>query len=61
MKVSDSILNLVNTLNENLVEAAKHESGNNAAGTRLRKVLQEVANCCKDLRAQVQTERNERK
>jgi hypothetical protein len=61
MKVSDSILNMINTLNENVTEATKHESGNHAAGTRLRKILQDVATCCKDLRAQVQTERNERK
>jgi len=61
MKVTDCVLKMVDDLNESLIEATKHESGNNAAGTRLRKVLQEVANCCKELRGQVQEERNARK
>lgn len=61
MKVSDGILNLIDALQQNLVEATKHEAGNHAAGTRLRKVLQDIATSCKDMRAQIQAERNERK
>tara|TARA_R110002124_G_scaffold150262_1_gene316653 strand:- start:786 stop:968 length:183 start_codon:yes stop_codon:yes gene_type:complete len=60
MSVTTSVNNLIENLTEALDEAAKHESGNNAAGTRLRKQLQDVVNTCKTLRKQVQEERNTR-
>jgi|TARA_B100000287_G_scaffold282636_1_gene266323 hypothetical protein len=60
MSVTTSVNNLIETLTTALTDAEKHESGNNAAGTRLRKQLQEVVNTCKTLRKQVQEERNTR-
>ena len=55
-----TVENLITTLTEALDEAEKHTNGNNAAGARLRKTLQTVANTCKDLRKTVQNERNDR-
>ena len=60
MSVSTSVNDLIETLTTALADAEKHESGNNAAGTRLRKQLQEVVTTCKTLRKQVQEERNTR-
>jgi hypothetical protein len=60
MSVTTSVNNLIQNLTEALDDAGKHESGNNAAGTRLRKQLQDVVNTCKTLRKQVQEERNTR-
>ena len=60
MSVTTSVNNLIQNLTEALDDATKHESGNNAAGTRLRKQLQDVVNTCKTLRKQVQEERNTR-
>tara|TARA_R100000005_G_C4982013_1_gene191544 strand:+ start:192 stop:392 length:201 start_codon:yes stop_codon:yes gene_type:complete len=55
-----TVENMITTLTEALSEAEKHTNGNNAAGGRLRKALQNVANTCKDLRKTVQEERNAR-
>lgn len=52
---------LVEKLSESLKDAAKHDRGVDAAGARLRKKLQDISVCCKELRAEVQVERNERK
>ena len=60
MSVTTSVNDLIETLTTALTDAENHESGNNAAGTRLRKQLQEVVNTCKTLRKQVQEERNTR-
>jgi hypothetical protein len=43
------------------VENAKFEKGNNAAGTRARKALQEMTVLAKMRRAEISTTRNERK
>ena len=60
MSTTTIVQNLITTLTDALTDAEKHETGNNAAGTRLRKSLQEVANTCKTLRKTVQEERNSR-
>jgi hypothetical protein len=60
MSTTTIVQNLITTLTDALTDAEKHEVGNNAAGTRLRKSLQEVANTCKTLRKTVQEERNSR-
>jgi len=41
-----------------LGDAQKHDKGNKAAGTRLRKAMQTVAVGCKNGRKQVSAERN---
>jgi hypothetical protein len=60
MSTTTIVQNLITTLTDALTDAEKHETGNNAAGTRLRKSLQEVVNSCKTLRKTVQEERNSR-
>jgi molybdenum-dependent DNA-binding transcriptional regulator ModE len=60
MSVATSVNDMIENLNDVLTDAQKHENGNNAAGTRLRKSLQEVVNTCKALRKQVQEERGDR-
>jgi hypothetical protein len=60
MSTTTEVKNLITTLTEALNDAEKHEDGNNAAGTRLRKSLQQVATTCKTLRKVVQEERTTR-
>ena len=61
MSTSDRIQELIDFLNANLKDSDKHGRGNYAAGTRLRKALQAAIKECRDIRAQVQEERKERK
>jgi hypothetical protein len=61
MSASNSVETLVEKLTEALNDAQKHDRGVDAAGARLRKRLQDVSVCCKELRAEVQEERNSRK
>jgi len=60
MSTTTEVKNLITTLTEALTDAEKHEDGNNAAGTRLRKSLQHVVTTCKALRKVVQEERTSR-
>lgn len=60
MSVTNKVENLITTLSDALTDATKHDTGNNAAGGRLRKALQEIVTTCKDLRKTVQDERNTR-
>ena len=61
MNTSDRIQELIDFLCANLKDSDKHERGNYAAGTRLRKALQAAIGDCRDIRKQVQDERQERK
>ena len=47
---TETITAMIETLTEALTDVEKHETGNNAAGGRLRKSLQTVATGCKTLR-----------
>ena len=58
MSIEQSVKELINLLSDSLGDAMKHDSGNNAAGGRVRKTLQTVAATCKELRKQVQQERS---
>jgi hypothetical protein len=60
MSATTEVQTLITELTEALSDAEKHENGNNAAGTRLRKALQTVANGCKTLRKTVQEQRTSR-
>ena len=60
MSAINEVQSIIETLTEALDDAAKHDAGNNAAGTRLRKSLQGVATDCKVLRKTVQETRNTR-
>jgi uncharacterized protein (DUF2461 family) len=61
MSVKDTLQQLIDDLTVSLADAAKHERGNHAAGTRLRKTLQRVVHDCRELRQAIQDERSDRK
>lgn len=56
--VETELTNLITTLNNALSDATKFDGGNQAAGTRVRKALQTVANGSKDLRKTIQEIKN---
>ena len=58
MSVKGSLEQVVQQLTEALADAEKTDSGNKAAGTRVRKAAQGAANALKDLRKQVLESRN---
>jgi alkylhydroperoxidase family enzyme len=58
MSVSQELLNAVEAWK---VEDEKFSAGNNAAGTRARKALQEVAKLVKTRRGEITEEKNARK
>ena len=61
MNTSDRIQELIDHLTATMTDSSKHGRGNYAAGTRLRKALQEAISECRDIRAQVLDERKSRK
>jgi hypothetical protein len=56
--MTDNIQSMIDTLSDALGDASKHDKGNKAAGTRLRKAMQTVAVSCKEGRKQVSADRN---
>ena len=60
MSVESMVQGMIDTLNEALGDAAKHDRGNSAAGTRVRKAMQSCKNCAQDVRIQVQSDKNTR-
>ena len=53
MSISEKIANLQNILSEIQQDASKTDSGNKAAGTRVRKALKSIENQTKEIRKQV--------
>jgi len=49
---------MIDDLTESLGDAAKHDKGNSAAGTRVRKAMQAAKNTAQDVRKQVQADKN---
>ena len=58
MTVRDMIQDMINELTEALSDAEKHDSGNNAAGTRVRKVMQSCKNLAQAVRLRGQGAKN---
>ena len=58
MSVKDSLEQVVQQLTEAPADAERADSGNKAAGTRVRKAAQGAANALKELRKQVIEVRN---
>ncbi len=56
--VENLITQLIDNLNETLNDAVKHDNGNNAAGTRVRKAMQQLKTDAQTVRIQVQNDRN---
>ena len=51
---------MIDALNDAIGDAGKHDRGNNAAGTRVRKAMQAAKNTAQDVRKQVQADKNSR-
>ena len=58
MSVEAMVQAMINDLNAALVDAAKHDKGNSAAGTRVRKAMQECKAAAQAVRVQVQNDKN---
>ena len=60
MSVETMVQGMIDALTDALGDAAKHDRGNSAAGTRVRKAMQACKGCAQDVRKQVQSDKNTR-
>ena len=60
MSVESMVQGMIDTLTDAMGDAAKHDRGNSAAGTRVRKAMQACKGCAQDVRKQVQSDKNTR-
>ena len=60
MSVETMVQGMIDALTDALGDAAKHDRGNSAAGTRVRKAMQSCKGCAQDVRKQVQSDKNTR-
>jgi hypothetical protein len=58
MSVEAMVNKMIEDLNEALADAVKHDKGNAAAGTRVRKAMQAAKASAQDVRAKVQADKN---
>ncbi len=58
MSVEAMVQGMIDTLNDAMGDAAKHDRGNSAAGTRVRKAMQSIKGSAQDVRKQVQADKN---
>ncbi|MBT3421149.1 MAG: histone H1 [Euryarchaeota archaeon] len=52
------VQNMIEELNSALVDAVKHDKGNSAAGTRVRKAMQDCKATAQAIRVQVQNDKS---
>ena len=60
MSVKSQVETMLETLGNALRDAEKHDGGNSAAGTRVRKAMQEIKVAAQAVRLQVQADKNSR-
>ncbi|MDG1546044.1 MAG: hypothetical protein P8Q55_01490 [Candidatus Poseidoniaceae archaeon] len=58
MSVEANVQKMIDDLNSALVDAVKHDKGNSAAGTRVRKAMQAIKSDAQAVRVQVQNDKN---
>tara|TARA_B000000532_G_scaffold173069_1_gene140147 strand:+ start:633 stop:938 length:306 start_codon:yes stop_codon:yes gene_type:complete len=58
MSVEAMVQGMIDDLTAALVDAAKHDKGNSAAGTRVRKAMQDCKAAAQAVRVQVQSDKN---
>ena len=58
MSVEAMLNKMIEDLNAALADAVKHDKGNAAAGTRVRKAMQAAKASAQDVRAKVQADKN---
>jgi len=61
MSVREMVQRMINDLVEVIDDAGKHDNGNNAAGTRIRKEMQSIKIIAQEVRLRVQTDKKNRK
>ena len=59
MSVEAMLQEMIDNLTETMKDAAKHDKGVNAAGTRVRKTMQSIKAAAQDVRKQVQADKNQ--
>ena len=57
MSLREMIQTMINDLVEIMDDAGKHDNGNNAAGTRVRKEMQSIKKIAQEVRIRVQNDR----
>ena len=60
MSVTNMVQGMIDELNAALADAEKHDRGNSAAGTRVRKTMQSAKNTAQAIRLRVQSDKNSR-
>jgi hypothetical protein len=60
MSVADMVQGMIDELTEALADASKHDRGNSAAGTRVRKAMQNIKSAAQGVRTQVQNDKSSR-
>ena len=60
MSVADMVQGMIDELTEALADAGKHDRGNSAAGTRVRKAMQNIKSAAQGVRTQVQNDKSSR-
>ena len=58
MSVETMLQGMIDTLTDAMKDAAKHDKGVNAAGTRVRKAMQSIKASAQDVRKKVQDDRH---
>jgi len=61
MSVREMVQMMINDLVEIIDDADKHDNGNNAAGTRIRKEMQSIKIIAQEVRLKVQSDKKNRK
>ena len=60
MSVEAMVQSMIDELTEAMTDAAKHDGGNSAAGTRVRKAMQSAKAHAQAVRLKVQADKNNR-
>ena len=60
MSVTNMVQGMIDELTAAMADAEKHDRGNSAAGTRVRKAMQSAKNTAQAIRLQVQNDKNSR-
>ena len=58
MSVEANVQKMIDDLTAALADAVKHDKGNSAAGTRVRKAMQAIKSDAQAVRVQVQNDKN---
>ena len=60
MSVEAMVQSMIDDLTEAMADAGKHDGGNSAAGTRVRKAMQSAKAAAQAIRLKVQSDKNSR-